>query len=498
MVNIKNNVNKNERIIMEKKSIKINFIMNSILTCSSFIFPLITFPYISRVLLVTGNGKINFATSVISYIMTISMLGIPLYGIKVCATDVKNKERLSKTVQELLIINLIMGLISLFVLLVCVLYIPKLRIEWKLFSILSTTIFLNIIGIEWFYKAIEEYSYIAVRTIIFKIIGIILMFIFIHKETDYLYYAVITVIAGSGSFIFNFIRAKRYIIFKKFKNYNFKKHIKPIFSFFFLSVSWTIYQNLDIVMLGFIRGDEQVGYYSAAVKIKAIAVSVVSALGAVLLPRIVSYFDEKRYSEARRILVKNSSFILLLSLYISGYFVINSRETILLLSGEAYINAIPVMKVIMFSIIFIGFSTMVGTNILVPIGKEKITIQATLLGIVVNLMLNIIFIRKYAAIGAALATVIGEFSIVFYEFIYLKKDIWKYFDLKNCLKIIVSFVCSISVLAFLKINFSNISIFTYLFLSGLIYSIVYAIVLLVLKERIVFEVLNTIVMKLKE
>ena len=114
---------------MEKKSIKLNFIMNAILTVSSFLFPLITFPYVSRILLPEGTGKVSFATSVVTYFMMLSQLGIPMYGLRACAKVRDDREALSRTVHELLVINLVMSLISYILLGGCVLLVPKLRAE---------------------------------------------------------------------------------------------------------------------------------------------------------------------------------------------------------------------------------------------------------------------------------------------------------------------------------------------------------------------------------
>ena len=139
---------------MEKqKSLKINFIMNAILTMSSFIFPLITFPYVSRVLLPVGTGKVSFANSVITYFAMFAQLGIPTYGIRACSKVRDNKEELNKTVHEIFLINLIMSVLTYLVFLVCLVAVPRFRQDYALFLILSSTLFFNVIGMEWMYKA---------------------------------------------------------------------------------------------------------------------------------------------------------------------------------------------------------------------------------------------------------------------------------------------------------------------------------------------------------
>ena len=252
----------------KKKSLKINFIMNIILTMSSFIFPLITFPYVSRILLPIGTGKVSLATSIITYFSMFAQLGIPTYGIRACAKVRDNREELSKVAQELLLINIIMSVISYIILFILLLFVPKFRCEKTLYVILSFTIILTAIGMEWLYKALEQYTYITVRSVIFKCIALIAMFLLIHKQEDYVVYGAITIFAASASNVLNLINVHKYIDLKPIRNYNFKRHLKPVLIFFAMSCATTIYTNLDTVMLGFMTTDTEVGYYNAAVKIK--------------------------------------------------------------------------------------------------------------------------------------------------------------------------------------------------------------------------------------
>ncbi|HGQ0617227.1 TPA: polysaccharide biosynthesis C-terminal domain-containing protein, partial [Streptococcus pneumoniae] len=186
-------------------------------------------------------------------------------------------------------------------------------------------------------------------------------------------------------------------------------------------------------MMGFLTSDTEIGYYSTALKIRSIVLSVVTSLGTVVLPRLVKYYKEGKYNEAKKILNKSSSFIMLSSLYFIGYIVINAREIILFIAGRNYLGAIPTLQVSIFSAIFVGYSIMYGTNILVSIGKENVTIQASIIGVVLNICLNFIMIPKFAALGAGIATSIGEAVMVLYEIIYLGKDGWSYFERLNIL-----------------------------------------------------------------
>ena len=158
--------------------------MNAILTMSSFIFPLLTFPYISRILLPEGTGKVSFATSVISYFALFAQLGIPTYGIRACAQVRDNKEELSRITQELLIINLITSVFAYAVLAVVLIAVPRFRTDRILYLIISVTILMNAIGMEWLYKGLEQYTYITVRSIAFKAAAVVAMFLLVHQKSD--------------------------------------------------------------------------------------------------------------------------------------------------------------------------------------------------------------------------------------------------------------------------------------------------------------------------
>ena len=193
------------------KSITVNFIMNTILTMSSFIFPLITFPYVSRILLPEGTGKVSFVTSVVSYFAMFAQLGIPVYGIRACARVRDDRRELSRTVQELFLINLIMSILVCMVLYMAVIYIPRLNNEKSLFIVISLLILFNAIGMEWLYKALEQYTYITIRSMLFKLVAVIAMFFLVREPKDYVRYGAITIFASSASNILNFCNVRNYI-----------------------------------------------------------------------------------------------------------------------------------------------------------------------------------------------------------------------------------------------------------------------------------------------
>ncbi len=470
----------------KQKSLKINFIMNVILTMSSLIFPLITFPYVSRVLLPAGMGKVSFAMSFITYFSMFAQMGIPTYGIRACAKVRDDREKLSKTVQEIMIINLFMCVVVYIVYFACLAIIPKVRQDRTLFLIMGTMIAFNAIGVEWLYKALEKYSYITIRSIIFKFIGLMLMFGLIHTKQDYIIYGWIVIFASSASNIFNFINLRKYIIVKPQKSYNFRQHINMIMVFFAMSVASTIYTNLDTVMLGFMTTDTEVGYYNAAVKIKAILVSVVTSMGAVLLPRASYYVEQNNLEEFYRIAKKALNFIFVIAIPITVYFILFAEEGVYFLSGEAYRGAVLPMKVIMPTVIFIGVTNILGIQMMVPLGKEKQVLYSEIAGAIVDLVLNIIFIPQYGAAGAALGTLAAEIAVCIWQMVSMKQELEKLFlSIRYGLLVVATLISSIVAV---QVKIVEVGEFICLLLSSGCFFAVYAVVLLAGREELVMEV----------
>jgi O-antigen/teichoic acid export membrane protein len=475
----------------KQKSLKLNFIMNAMLTMSSFIFPLITFPYVSRVLLPVGTGKVSFATSLISYFSMFAQLGIPTYGIRACAKVRDNREELTRTAHELLMINLVMDVLSYAALGCALAFIPKLREERLLYIVVSSTILLTSIGMEWLYKALEQYAYITVRSIVFKFVALIAMFLLVHEQEDYLIYGGITIFAASASNILNLINAHKYIGLKPVGHYNLRRHLKPVGVFFAMSCASTIYTHMDTVMLGFMTTDEEVGYYNAAVRIKTILVSIVTSLGTVLLPRASYYVEQDLKEEFKRISEKALRFVILLAAPMMLYFMMYAAQGIYFLSGPAYARSILPMQIVMPTLLFIGMTNILGIQILVPLGREKVVLYSEIAGAVVNLALNAVLIPQIGAAGAAIGTVAAEFAVLVVQAIALKEQVGAVFKTISYWKIGVGLALAAAGsywLVFMKLgNFVTLVITACLFFG------LYGLTLLLSKERLTVELFGQMI-----
>lgn len=482
--------------MVKYKSVKFNFIMNFILTLSNFIFPLITFPYVSRILQASGLGKVGFATSIIAYFSMIAMMGIPSYGIKACAKIRNDSYKLTKTVYELLILNTIFLAFALTLLLLSVIFIDKLYIDKELYIILAFSMLFNVLGVEWLYKALEQYSYITIRSIFFKIASLILLFIFVKESNDILPYAMLTVLASVGAGILNFYNLRKIITLYKitFKQLEITKHIKPSFIFFLLTISITIYVNLDSVMLGFMTNDANVGYYSAAIKIKQILVSLVTSLGAVMLPRLAFYYEQKRFDEFEALVKDALGFILIVSLPLTIYFTLYAKDAILLLSGESFLASVEPMQIIMPTVFFIALSNLMGWQILVPMDREKQIVFSTIIGAVIGGIINLFAIPHLGVNGAAIANLCAECAVVVAQIILLRKFIFPILAKINIWKMLIALFISTGVTLLIPFNSNKI---INLLLSSILFFGSYLISLLLLKEPMVYQIFSSVLNKIK-
>lgn len=475
-----------ENNTLKTRSIKFNFIMNAILTVSQVLFPLITFPYISRVLQVEGSGTVAFATSVITYFTMFATLGVPTYGIRACARVRDDREKLSQTVQELLIISGITTAITYAVFFAMLFCVPKFAAQKELLMVISVSIGLTTIGVQWFYNALEQYSYITVCSIAFKLIGLALMVVFVKKPEDYIIYGVVYVVGNFGAYVLNFLRLRRFVTLRRQGPYELKKHFKGTVLFFLLSAATSVYLNLDIVMLGFLKDDTEVGYYNAGIKVKNVLVTGVTSLGTVLLPRLSYYIQKKEEEEFLRIIVKAFKFVVIIASSVMVYFTIYAEESILLLAGKEFLPAVAPMVLLMPTVLLIGLSNITGIQILTPQGEEIKVVYSVAAGAVLDFVFNLILIPKYGASGAAFSTLMAELLVLIIQGIYLRGRLKGVVQGLELPKIVAALALSSAAAVLLQI-YVNAGVFLELCISTAVFFGSFFLALLILRECFVKE-----------
>lgn len=479
---------------VKKPSVTLNFIMNTLLSMSSFIFPLITFPYVSRVLGADGNGKIQLATSFVYYFVMISQLGIPTYGIKACAGLRDDRKALSKTVHELLIISVVMTLISYTVFFILLAQIPRLREERLLYIICSTAVLLGTLGMEWLFKATEQYTYITIRSLIFKLVAVAAMFLLVHQESHYHIYAAISVFASTGSSLMNLTQIPKYVDLKPMGGYNIRQHLKPVIILFAYTCATTIYSNMASVMLGFMTTDADVGYYAVSIKLKNILVSIVTALGAVLLPRVSYYYKQGQTDAFWKTISKSMHVVILLAAPLTIYCMIVAAPAIRFLAGDGYAQSVMPMLWIMPSLLFIGMTYVIGIEVLIPTGKETIVLIASAVAAVVDVIINALLIPSMKASGAAIGTLVAEAVVFIIQFTVMRKQMLPIFKSIRLLRPVAAL--GIAALPTLWISTLSIPDFWLLALTAVVFFGGYGIMLLLFRDPMVKTVLDAVLKKL--
>lgn len=279
---------------MKNKSLKINMILNVLKTFMSIIFPLITYPYATRVLGVENFGKINYSNSVITYVALIASLGIASYAIREGGFYRYNQKKLENFASEIFSINLLTTFISYVCLTILICCSSKIYSMYALLIIQSFSIILTTLGIDWMNVIYEDYKYITFRSIGVQIFSLFLLFIFVKKENDFYLYVAIQVICNAIVTLLNWLHIRKKCKIKITLNCNFKKHIIPIIVLFSNSLAVSVYLNSDSLMIGWMIGEFSVGIYSVSVKIYTILKQLVASVYNVAVTRISEFVSQKK------------------------------------------------------------------------------------------------------------------------------------------------------------------------------------------------------------
>lgn len=294
-------------------SVKHNFALNLANTISGLLFPLITFPYASRILLADGIGKIQFFQAIIDYICICTSLGIPLYAVRAVARIRDDRDLRSKTTIEILLLHSIFTVIGYIIVFILAETVIQIKTDIYLFLLLSLTLAFNTIGVAWFYQAMEEFKYITIRSLCVRLFSLIALFLFVNDKQDLYAYTIVLLVGTVGNNIFNFFRLNKYIDVH-FRNLNIWRHFYPALKIFTLSIITSIYVNLDSVMLGFLKNEAAVGYYAAAIRLTKALLGIVLSLGNVLLPCFSNMLNNGQFEQFKVLANKAVSFVIALSL----------------------------------------------------------------------------------------------------------------------------------------------------------------------------------------
>ena len=484
---------------MKKKSLGVNAFLNGLRSVLNLFFPLITFPYISRVLSVPGIGIYNFSNTYISYFILIAGLGIATYAVREGAKYRENKDKINDFVSQIFSLNMIATVIAYLLLFASLIIFKNLRNYISCILIFSLQILFTTLGTEWIYTIYEDYTYITIRSIVFKMISIVLLFLLVRRPEDYLIYAAITVFSAVGSNLLNFIHARNFVHIKLTTKTNWKYHLKPILIIFASAIAVTIYVSSDTTILGLLKNDYAVGIYSTSVKIYQIAQGLLSALLTVTIPRLAFLWGRRRISEYNQVLSKVIDSLGILVLPAAVGLIMLSREVILIIASEKYLPSVNSLRIISWAIIFSIFSWIFSDCVLIPAKRENFVLRNTVITAIENIILNFILIPFLSYDGTSLSTVIAEFTVMIMNGYscrdIIKPVIFKKDTLKNLLDSIIGCVGIVVICLLCDIGFKSLWLKT--IFSVVLSVIMYGAILILLKNKNAYSMLDKAKMILK-
>lgn len=474
------------------QSVKVNYILNLINTGTQMLFPLITFPYVCRVIEADGIGQINFFQSIISYISLFTCLGIPMYAIREIARDRSDVVQMNRTATEILLLHSMLTLVGYAIVAILCLTVPQIQVNIPLFLILSLTIFFTAIGCEWFYQGIEDFKYITIRGLIIKTVSVVLLFIFVKSKTDLLYYGCYTVFGVLGGNIFNFFRLRKYIHRENiiFSELHIKRHIKPVLKVFSFSVVTSIYLQLNTVLLGFLKNALAVGYFAAATKVMQMLLKMSACLGSVMMPRASHLIAENKEAEFNRLIQKSYDFTLAIALPMTIGLIFCAPSLITALCGVKFEHSILPSQIIAPIILMVAISNIFGIQVLFPKGKINIVTLCCGIGAAADLILNLCLIPFFSYIGTSIAYLGAEVASTVSMYFIGRKYIPIIYFKKSHLTYALG--CIVMALALYGISLLQLPTLTILLLQGCCGVLAYFIILCICKDEMLVQILSKI------
>ena len=473
--------------MVAEKDLKKNMAFNAINGLFNILFPLISFPYVSRVLDVYALGAYNYSNSIINYLLIISGLGVSGYAVRTGSSKKNNVKELSEFVSEIFSISIMTSFIAYIILFTCILLFYDSLLPYK-YLLLTQSVFImsQAIGINWIYNIFEDFGFVTLKNAVINVISIVLMFLLVNEPNDIYIYAFICASIGLLSSFINLFYAKKRCKIRFTLNNHYKLHLRPIVYFWATSLSVTIYVNSDITILGVLTGDYYVGLYSVSTKIYSVLKNLLAAAITVAIPRMSMYYSSNNSIKMNETANEVYGVIITTVLPVITGISIFNKEIILLISGSKYIDASMSLVLLGVCILFYLFSYFYGQCVLVPVGKENIVFWSTLLSAAVNIVLNFLLIPHFKQNAAAFTSILGEGIAMIIAMRFAKK----YISIANKLNVIIKTLigCSIIAVISLMVKKNVNDLLMALLVSIVISSLMYLIIEIVLKNEAIYSV----------
>lgn len=398
-------------------SIKKNFAYNVMITMSSYIISLAIFPYVSRVLGVGLIGRVDFANNVVSYFSLFALLGVSVVGIREVAACGEDREKRSRVFSSIFGFIVFLTLLSLSIYILSIFFLPKFYEYKELLFWGAISLFFTSLLIEWLYQGVENFRYIAIRTITIRLLYAVSVFILVKDKEDYQVYYILTVLTVLINALINIIYSRQFVDLR-IKNLSLFKYAKEIISIGVYKILTSMYTTFNVVFLGYVCSDEEVGYYSTSTKLFYILLGVLTSFTSVMLPRMSALWSSNNKEEFKSKLNLSFDLVFMFTLPIIIWSLVFTPQIIQLLSGDGFEGAITPMRIIVPLLFVTGIAQIIVIQILMPMKKDKVILVGSLAGACVGILSNIIWVRSYGAVGTALtllsAEIVGDFCGFYY------------------------------------------------------------------------------------
>lgn len=403
-------------------SVKKNFAYSSILTIAGYLFPLITFPYVTRVLGVEGIGKYNFAAGVIQYFTAFAMLGINTVGIRAIAKVKDDIIERSKTFSSLLVLNLSTTILSIIILLGLVAFIPSFKEHDNLLYIGISQLLAGSLVVEWLFKGLEDFKYITVRAIIVRSLYVVAVLLFVKTQDDYSLYFLLTSLTVVTNAIINLLYSRKFIRFS-LKELDIKKYLSQFLILGVYQILTAMYVSFNTIYLGTKCGDIEVGYYATATKLYGLIMSFFTAFTGVMLPRMSALVAEGDNQGFMRMTNKSIDVLLLFSIPIIIVSEIFAPVIISIIAGPGYENSILSFRIVMPLMFVIGYEQIIIIQMLSPLQKDKAILINSFMGASVALILNILLVPHLGSVGSSIVWCCCELTVLISAQLFVSKYI---------------------------------------------------------------------------
>lgn len=479
---------------MHQKSLKLNAVLNIVKQLCQVLFPLISIPYITRVLQPENYGKYNYGNSIVSYFVLIAALGITTYSMREGVAYRNDSDQFSQFASEIFSINVISTLFS-YGLLSLVLLIPAMEPYRRLIAIQSIVILLTTLGTDWINTIYEDFLYITIRYIVFQIISICLMFLFVRKPDDYLIYAAIVVGSSAGANLLNFFHVRKYARVRFTCHIDWNRHLPPIFVFFANILAISIYVNSDITMLGLMKGDVEVGIYTLASKIYSIIKQILNAVIIVTVPRLSLLIKQDNRLQFDRLALRVQKMLIMMVFPATVGVAFLSSEIMELIGGTDYMEGSTTLALLSGAIAFSLLATFYTSCIMIPLKLERYVLITTILAAAVNISLNIVFIPYLGTNGAAITTLISEALVCFIGGYYTLKSGKTKIEFSFIMKVLVGSLFIVIICTFMK--FFELNVFYRTFFTVWFSVAVYFLVEMLIRNQFLIDESKSLLMNLK-